>query len=1491
MAPSPRTTRSSAPSTSASSPPRMTRSTLKKENKQPQRTTPKRRSRQLSSSPDTEVDQPHEPEPALSTPPSTPTKRVRLSPVTSTPALPIPITSPSDPDASFSHLSIDASPVASTSAIPITPTRPISNIFQHAQSLLSTTSTHSHASTSSSFLGRTKERNTLVAFLEHRFPGIFSQNSAAPTRDADHTASPSPAPSATASSTTDKATAQSASLYVSGPPGIGKTALLSSVLADFSRAIRSNPAAHNVVVLMENCSSMGSVSLEAAMWERLCRGLDIPVVGKLSGRERFEAGLTSGRKFLIVLDEIDHILSAPRSSQSTSSKDLLHTLFALAHSPNSSLTLIGIANALDLTARSLRLPSSSTNNSQSPPPQVLPFKPYRAQDLANIVQQRLSKLSSTYPFVPSSDNPVNDTLQESLTDAATPPLVDQRALELCTKRVAAGTGDVRTVLGIVSKAIAIRERDERKKTIIASNDDHSATSPTLRPTVDPLSHLTPDSTRRVSIPEMMSALRLSGLSAPEALTSRLAPLQFNVRNVLVGIVVSLSRQSPDSFETKQLVTSRLNDAFEVYKEVVRKEGTLQTTLSKMEFTGALEPLESAAFLAVSNLASPPKKQRRGATKGSTAHQNFASDPVISINPALTLADLVEALKTTPAISCDLEASGAKTGAKGSGAVQETLRISCAILNEEERRIRGKKVQRKIDEMAPSEGFHGFGLDDGNKKWIGKKGKRPRKEEDEEQGEEQGGEHVAAHRQLLTDISTFFIPTVSSPLPRRCFLPTTPLARCWCPTLADALLISEVDLERGGRAACMGRASDEPSYSMNEDDGSRSGTPSLSSLLDSFPIPLQGDPHFATTSPTNLARRGSANAGSPPPSLPPSIPLPPLPITVSPLKSRNQSLPSPPRHPYPHAALASASRECDVSSFDPRRPPKIPLPITPPPPILLSPGAQSTSESLSSTTSSRLEVKGLKRKISFQDTVAVRERRYRVPSPLLDTTSTSTSDLANGPEASPVDFEELLSKKVPKRLSRRNSRPLSIALSPSSFSPPHSPFDEAALESGGESSPESDIDLEASLEALAYKLGVRRDLLPDISGSEELDEYRGEASDGHGAADRLRSVLPTSRRPTFRKRNSSYRVRSLFVSYNSNILLTADIFRAPQMSYKLVRKASLETAEERSGELSSEEEETFDLSFDSHPPSYRDDVKFCPPLFSSFPSPPRRPTSSLINFSGASSTSKSSIDGSMWSPPPSTAATSDDEDREEEVRLPTPTAKPKIENLPQPRSSKVPVSPKSVQPRPILQPRPSIPTLRSIRPPSRNRSGGGTATFTSDQAPTTSPTTSKLQTLPSTPKPPPEAHGLTRISRSTAPASNPNSNPPNSERPALARRPSSSKASSIPRSPSRQSLRSSSESENPPPLPTPRPPTPSRLPTPPRPSVLASARSTTPTSRRPAKRPTATPQLPQTTAIPPKIPTKSLSSLPYIGSARLGSTLELSLAKVARTAKAPVINSN
>jgi hypothetical protein len=118
--------------------------------------------------------------------------------------------------------------------------------------------------------------------------------------------------------------------------------------------------------------------------------------------------------------------------------------------------------------------------------------------------------------------------------------------------------------------------------------------------------------------------------------------------------------------------------------------------------------------------------------------------------------LVEALKVVPASSCECG-----TGLS-LGALQETLRISRSMLDDEERRVGFERRKRDDvkrgngrDAMAPREGFNGDGLEEPPRKkmkgWLGERksavnntvdSEEAAAEENLEAGEEKKNDHTA-----------------------------------------------------------------------------------------------------------------------------------------------------------------------------------------------------------------------------------------------------------------------------------------------------------------------------------------------------------------------------------------------------------------------------------------------------------------------------------------------------------------------------------------------------------------------------------------------------------------------------------------------------------------------------------------------------------------------------------------------------------------------------
>ncbi|CAK6981328.1 cell division control protein 6 homolog [Scomber scombrus] len=204
------------------------------------------------------------------------------------------------------------------------------------------------------------------------------------------------------------------SLYISGAPGTGKTACLNCVLQEMKAELAS------VQTVVVNCMSLRS---SHAIFPLLADKLRAS-----GGQNGLQKLLTApGPAVLLVLDEMDQLDSK--------AQDVLYTIFEWPYLPESRLCLIGIANALDLTDRIL--PRLQTRPHCRP--QLLHFPPYSRQELADIVQDRLSQASA-----------------EGILDAS--------AVQFCARKVSAVSGDARKALDICRRAVEIVESDERKKT-------------------------------------------------------------------------------------------------------------------------------------------------------------------------------------------------------------------------------------------------------------------------------------------------------------------------------------------------------------------------------------------------------------------------------------------------------------------------------------------------------------------------------------------------------------------------------------------------------------------------------------------------------------------------------------------------------------------------------------------------------------------------------------------------------------------------------------------------------------------------------------------------------------------------------------------------------------------------------------------------------------------------------------------------------------------
>lgn len=234
------------------------------------------------------------------------------------------------------------------------------------------------------------------------------------------------------------------SLYISGAPGTGKTAQVNLSL-DFLCNFDKESKIHCIhgsraMVMRVNCMTISKP-------ENIFNEIYNYVSGTLSGRRKtfddLYAYLTQTHpefdSLVVVLDEMDCLI--------TKDQQVLFQLFHCASHLKSSvlstkLILVGISNALDLTDKFLpRLRSNGFN------PESLQFLPYTSDQIRQVVMRKLTSLMDS-----EKENAVSTQI----------PIMHPAAIQLCCKKCAAVTGDLRKAFDICFKSIEYVEQHARQ---------------------------------------------------------------------------------------------------------------------------------------------------------------------------------------------------------------------------------------------------------------------------------------------------------------------------------------------------------------------------------------------------------------------------------------------------------------------------------------------------------------------------------------------------------------------------------------------------------------------------------------------------------------------------------------------------------------------------------------------------------------------------------------------------------------------------------------------------------------------------------------------------------------------------------------------------------------------------------------------------------------------------------------------------------------------
>ncbi|KAG0744046.1 hypothetical protein G6F57_001545 [Rhizopus arrhizus] len=214
-------------------------------------------------------------------------------------------------------------------------------------------------------------------------------------------------------------------LYISGMPGTGKTAMLTEVMRTMQDEVDN--LKYKVNINTVNCMS---IKEPKQIYVRLVEAWHVAVQPDVIQQAHDLMNSKKNVLNVVVLDEIDSLI--------TRDQDVLYKIFEWASLPKSRLVLIGIANALDLTDRIL--PRLRAKNCE---PQLLNFNPYSVPEISTIIKDRLYSLVDNKKDIP-------------------PPLFQPAAIELCSRKVAASMGDLRTALDVCRQAIELAEMEQKK---------------------------------------------------------------------------------------------------------------------------------------------------------------------------------------------------------------------------------------------------------------------------------------------------------------------------------------------------------------------------------------------------------------------------------------------------------------------------------------------------------------------------------------------------------------------------------------------------------------------------------------------------------------------------------------------------------------------------------------------------------------------------------------------------------------------------------------------------------------------------------------------------------------------------------------------------------------------------------------------------------------------------------------------------------------------